>query len=257
MLRDLWHARPLLWALTVRQYQIRYRQSTVGVVWAFLTPLVTLAAATLVFGKVVEVDTGSIPYPLFALSAIVPWTFFASSVNSGVQSISQAQSLITRFAFPRMVLPLSVVGTAFLDLAISLVVFVGYLVVTGTPLPATAALFPVLLLIEVGFVLGVTSLVSATNVFARDVKLVVPFGLQLWLLVTPVMYPLSAVPEDLLPLYRLNPMTGIVESFRDILVYGTLPSLPLLIPSLVGALGLLLLGFWYFGATEKRFADVV
>lgn len=257
MLRRVWSHRHLLVALTHRQYQLRYRQSLVGVSWALVAPLATLAAATFVFGGVAKVDTGDVPYPLFALSAIVPWSFFASSINFGVQSVSQAQALITRFPFPRIVLPLSLIGSAFIDLAVSVVVFLGYLIVTGAGLPLTASWFPVLLGIETAFAIGVVTLASGLNVFARDVKLLVPLGLQLWLLLTPVMYPLSAVPDSARGLYLLNPMTGLVESFRRILVYGDPPTVTLLAPSLAGAAVLLIVGIWYFGAVEGRFADVV
>lgn len=257
MIRETWSHRSLLWALTQRQYQLRYRQSAVGLLWALIGPLATLAAATLVFHKVARIDTGSVSYPVFALSALVPWSFFASCVSSGATSVTTLGALVTRFAFPRITLPLSYVGTAFIDLGISVGVFLMFLLVTRTPLPVTAIWFPVLIVIELALAIGIAALASATNVFARDVKLVVPLALQLWLLLTPIMYPLSRVPDSIRWLYVANPMTGLVVSFRRVLVYGQAPTLALLTPSLIGVAISLSLGLWYFGATERRFADVI
>jgi lipopolysaccharide transport system permease protein len=258
LIKDLWSYRSLMWALTRRQYQLRYRQSAAGLLWALVGPLATLAAATLVFHKVAGIDTGNIPYPLFAMAALVPWSFFASCLNFGAQSVTQAGSLVTRFAFPRIVFPLSFIGTAFIDLAIASGVFLVYLLVIGQRLPITALWFPFLLAIELALVIGLGALLAAMNVFARDVKLIVPLALQLWLLVTPVMYPLSAVPQSLRWLYLANPMTGLVTSFRWALIPpGHAPSLELLAPALIGVALSLTVGLWYFGATESRFADAM
>ena len=244
-------------SLVRRNYQLRYRQSMVGFAWAIIPSLVTVGAATLVFHKVARIDTGSTPYPLFAFAAIAPWTFFTNSLNLGTMSVIQAQSMITRLPFPREALPLAVCGTSLLDLAISILTFVGFAYVTGAGLPLTAAWLPVLLLIEIVLTVGVVLFVSALNVFVRDIRLAVPFLAQLWLFVTPVMYPLSSVPAGLRPWYRANPMTGLVESFRDVLIYGKVPDFGLLLPTIVGAIAAAIIGAWYFSATESRFADVV
>jgi lipopolysaccharide transport system permease protein len=257
VLRGLWSHRYLMFSLVRRQYQLRYRQSMMGLAWAIVPTLVTLAAATLVFHKVAKVDTGSIPYPIFMFAALVPWTFFAGSVTFGVQSITAFQTMVSRLPFPTATIPFSVIGTAFIDLGISAVIFVAFSVVTGYGVPATAVWFPVLLAIEIPLVLGVVLLGSALNVFARDIKLAVPLFTQLWLFVTPVMYPLSAVPHNLRTFYMLNPMTGIVESSRRILLLGQAPSFSLLLPAIIGAVVLFAVGIWYFGATESRFADVL
>jgi lipopolysaccharide transport system permease protein len=257
MLLRLWRHRSLLLTLTRRQYELRYRQSLVGILWAVFAPLGALAVATLLFGKVLKVDTSGAPYPLFALAALVPWGFFASSLTFGVQSISQGGGLVTRFAFPRAVLPLSMIGTAFIDLLVSGALFVIFLYVSGYAIPLTALwVFP-LLALEIVLVVAVVFLTSALNVFARDIKLFVPIGVQLLLFVTPVMYSLRSVPQDIRPWFRLNPMAGLVESFRRVLVYGSAPDLTQLLPTIVGALVVFALGTWYFSATEPRFADVI
>jgi lipopolysaccharide transport system permease protein len=257
MIRRLWSHRDLVVSLIRRQFQLRYRQSAAGVAWAVLPPLVTVGAATVVFDRVAQVDTGTIPYPLFAFAALTPWTFFASSLTFAVPSVVQNHQMVTRLAFPRAVLPVSMMGLALVDLAIAAATFVIFVYVTGSSIPLTALWFPILLLVEMILVSGVVLFGSALNVFARDVKLAVPLLAQLWLFLTPVLYPLSEVPEGLRPWYQLNPMTGVVESFRNILVVGAAPEPSVLLPSAAGAVLLLVLGWWYFSATEHRFADVI
>jgi lipopolysaccharide transport system permease protein len=258
MIRDLWAHRDLIVSLVRRQFQVRYRQSAMGFFWAVIPPLVTVAAATLVFRGVAKVDTGQIPYPIFAFSALVPWTFFASGLTGGVSSVVQAQQMVSRIPFPRAALPLSMVGLAFVDLFVSSVTFIAFSYATGNALPVTALWFPLLLAIEVVLTIGLTVLLSALNVFARDVKLMLPFLLQVWLLLTPVMYPLSEVPERFRDFYIANPMTGLVVSFRRILVSpGQAPDWGLLLPAILGATVATLLGLWYFATTESRFADVI
>jgi lipopolysaccharide transport system permease protein len=244
-------------ALIRASFQLRYRQSFVGVAWALLPPLATVAVADLVFHRVIRIDTGDVPYTVFALAALAPWTFFANSVMAGVPSIVQSQPVVTRFSFPRSTLPISAVGLALLDLAVSSLVFVAFVLLTGERLPWTALWFPVLLMVEMAFVIGVVLLGSALNVFARDIRLAVPFVIQLWLLLTPVMYPLDLVPPGLRQWYLLNPMTGIVEAFRQILVYGEPPAMGFLSAALIGSALVLATGAWYFAKTEKRFADVI
>jgi ABC-type polysaccharide/polyol phosphate export permease len=165
--------------------------------------------------------------------------------------------MVQRLPFPRAVLPLSVLGTALIDLFVALLAFVVYAYITGAGLPITALWFPPLLLIEIVLAIGVTMLGSALNVFARDIRLAVPLIVQLWLFLTPVMYPLSTVPASLRTWYLVNPMTGLVEAFRDVLIYGNAPAMADLIPSLIGAVVLLVIGTWYFTTTEPRFADVI
>jgi len=257
MIGRLWRRRSLVLTLVRRQYQLRYRQSFIGLAWAFIPPLATLGAATLVFGEVIGVDTGKTPYAIFAFAALVPWAFFANSLIFGVPSIVNADSMVRRLAFPRAALPLSSVGAAVLDLVIAAGIFVILAYWTGLGIPATAVLFPVILLIETVFIVGIVLLGSALNVFARDVRVAVPLVTQVWLLVTPVMYPLDSVPAGLRFWFQLNPMTGVVEMSRRVIVDGRLPDAGLLLGTLFGAVAVLLLGYWYFSATERRFTDVI
>lgn len=257
MFRRLWSHRGLVTSLVRRQYQVRYRQSTVGIAWAIIPPLATLGTALLVFDKVVGVDTGNDSYSLVTMAALVPWTFFASSLTSGIPSVVMNSTTLTRIPFPRAALPLGMIGISMIDVMVSGLIFLVMAYTIGQGLPLTVLWFPALFALELVLITGVVLLGSAVNVFARDVKLAVPLATQLWMFLTPVLYPLSEAPEGLRPLFLANPMTGIVESFRDVLIHGTAPDLDLLLPAAIGGFSLLLVGAWYFSSVETRFADVV
>lgn len=257
MIADTFRRRGLVLSFVRRQFQLRYRQSFAGVGWAVVPPLASLVVGTVLFKEVLDVDTGTTSYQLFALAGLAPWTFFASCVSSGVPSIATQMMLVTRLAFPRAAIPLAVIGTGLIDLAITSTLFLGFAIVTGAGVPLTALWAPLLFVIEIVFVAGVVLFGSALNVFARDIRLAVPLVVQLWLYLTPVMYPLDTVPDKLRGLYLANPMTGLIESFRRVLIDGLPPDLSVLTPSLIGAFAMLVIGVWYFGATEQRFADVI
>jgi len=246
-----------VWALVRRQYQVRYRQSMVGVTWAILPPVATLATGLLVFKGIADVDTGKEDYSVVTMAALVPWTFFATSLANGIPSIVSSSTMLTRIPFPRAAIALGNIGISMVDFAISLVIFLIIVYTQGDGLPLTALWFPALFAIELMLVLGVVLVASAMNVFARDIKLGVPLGIQLWMILTPVLYPLNEVPEAMKSFVRANPMTGVVESFRDVLVHGTAPDPAILWPTIAGAVVLLFVGSWYFSAVEPRFADVV
>jgi lipopolysaccharide transport system permease protein len=257
LIKSLWSYRDLLLSLARRNYQLRYRQSVAGYVWAIVPPLLSVGVATLVFDKVAHVDTGDVPYPLFAFAALAPWTFFMNCITYASGSVVQAQGMISRIPFPKAVLPLAMSGTVLIDLGFASLTFVVYAYVTGAGLPLTALWAPLLLLLEIVLTIGIVLLVSAVNVFVRDVRLAVPFLVQALLFLTPVMYALNSVPASARPWYRLNPMAGLMESFRDVLIAGVPPQLDLLIPAIVGSIAVLIVGGWYFSAIESRFADVV
>jgi lipopolysaccharide transport system permease protein len=256
MLRRIWPHRHLLVSLIRRQYHLRYRQSFAGIAWALVPPLATLVAAKLVFEGVLGVET-DVPYALFALSGLAPWTFFANSMILGVPSVVNGWLLVSRLPFPRAILPLSTVGISLVDFAIATLTFVVFAFAIGEGIPITVFWLPLLVLLEIVLIVGLLLLGSALNVFARDVGLAVPLFVQVWFFLTPVVYPINEVPASLRGLYLANPMTGVVESFHRVLVFGQPPDFGLLVTAVLGAIGVLLLGYWYFGATESRFADVI
>jgi lipopolysaccharide transport system permease protein len=256
LFKELWGHRFLLVTLIRRNFVLRYRQTAAGFAWSIVPSLALLAMATFVFGKVAGVETGGIPYPVFAIAGLAPWTFFTNCLTAGVPSVVQSSQMITRLSFPRAVAPLSMLGVSFVDLLMSNVVLFAIFIITGTPFHATIVWFPVLLFIELLLAAGVVLLGSAMNVFMRDLKLALPLVMQLWLFLTPVMYPLSEV-DDFRAFFMLNPMTGLIESMRDVLLYGNAPAFDLIAPTLIGAGLLLVVGTWYFSAIETRFADAL
>lgn len=249
--------RHLVFALIRMQFQIRYRQSFAGFAWAILPPLGALGAATIVFHQIAGVGEGIESYTLVVMSALVPWTFFANSLTLGIPILAHAQGMLTRLSFPRVALPVGAIGICLIDLGVAAVIYVAFAYVLGVGLPGTVGWLLLPLGIELMFVLGIVLLGSALNVFARDVRLAVPLGIQLWLILTPVMYPLAEVPDGLRGWYLANPMTGVVESFREILTTGAGPQMEHLLPAAVGSFAFLAIGSWYFAATHKRFADVI
>jgi lipopolysaccharide transport system permease protein len=257
VIRSAWSYRHLVLSLISRQFRLRYRQSTVGIGWAIVPPLASMGVATLVFGSVLGVDTGNTNYSLFTLAALIPWQLFASSMTTGVNSVVQSASMVTKIPFPRVVLPLSSVGLALVDFSLAALIFIPFAFLLGDGIPPSAVWFPLLILVEIVFAAGIVLFASALNVFARDARVIVPLLMQLWLLVTPVMYPLREVDESLRFFFLANPMTGLAVSFRQVLIFNTAPNLQLLVPSLVGAVAAFLIGFGYFKATERRFADVI
>src|SRR5207237_883902 len=202
--------------------------------------------ATLVFHRVARVDTGRTPYVVFTMSGLVLWTFFASSITTGIPSVINSLPTVTRFPFPRAALPLSAVGLSMLDLIVSVVLFVIVVIVYGVGFSWSVLWLPLLVLLEVVLVGGLVLLLSAVNMFARDIRLGIPLLIQAWLFLTPVMYPLSSVPHDLRPLYMANPMTGLIENAHRVLAYGQPPDFSLLLPSVVGAVVSIMWGWWYF-----------
>ena len=257
MISSAWSYRHLVLSLISRQFRLRYRQSSVGIGWAILPPLATMGAATLVFGTVLGVDTGNTNYALFTLAALIPWQLFASGMTTGVSSVVQASSMVTKIPFPLVVLPISTVGLSLVDFSLAAVIFIPFAFLLGDGIPPSAVWFPLLILVELVFAAGIVLFASALNVFARDVRVIVPLLMQLWLLLTPVMYPLREVKGALRSFYLANPMTGLSVSFRDVLIFNKTPDLELLLPSLIGAVAAFVIGFGYFRATERRFADVI
>jgi lipopolysaccharide transport system permease protein len=251
------HYRDLLWLWAAREVRVRYKQSLLGLGWAILQPLALTVVFTLIFSRLVRVDTQGVPYPVFAYTALVPWTFFSTSVSFGIPSLVNNMNLVTKIYFPREVLPLASIGAAFVDFIAASVVFVGMLVYYGV-WPGAHALWVIpLLAIQVVLTFGVTLLGSAMIVFFRDMRFVVPLITQIWMYATPVIYPIEFVPEHLRPYYFLNPMAGIIDGYRRTLLMGQPPQMTALLCSTVISCLLLLVSYVLFKRVEPLFADLI
>jgi lipopolysaccharide transport system permease protein len=256
--RELWTFRELLWTLTAREVKVRYAQSLFGVAWAVAQPLALMVAFSVFFGRFAGIPSDGLPYPLFFYAALLPWTFFTTSLAFGVPSLVTNTSLVTKVYFPREILPLASVLSAGVDFGAAVAVY-GLLMALYRIQPSSAFLYLLpLLAVQLVFTLAVTLILSAVNVSYRDVRYALPLVTQIWLYATPVIYPLSVVPEAIRPVYLvLNPMASVVDGYRRVLVAGSAPDLAMLGLSGLSSTLLLVLSYSYFKRAERSFADVI
>jgi lipopolysaccharide transport system permease protein len=255
-LGELWAHRDLVYFLTKRELQIRYRQSFFGVGWAILQPIVLAFIVTILFGHLLHIDTG-IPYPVFAVAGFVPWLFTAQAVTNSANSLVKDAELISKVYFPRLAVPLSLSLSLVVDLAISMVVVIVMTLLYGVSIESTIWLVPAFLLLGVLTTFALGTLFSAVNVKYRDVQLVVPMLVQVMFFLTPVLYPGSFVTGDWRYLYAVNPLVSVLEGMRWAL-YGTpAPLIGMVAISVGSALVLATFALWYFRRTEQFFADLV
>jgi lipopolysaccharide transport system permease protein len=256
-LAHLYSFRDLLMLWTGREIRVRYKQSLLGVGWAIIQPLVLTMVFTLVFSRIMQVDTGGVPYPIFAYAALVPWTFFATSLAFGIPSLVNNLNLVSKIYFPREILPFANIGAALLDFAMAGLVFAGMMIVYRIPITIYALwVFP-LLGIQIILTAGVVLIGSAAIVFFRDVRFVIPLLIQVWMYASPVIYPTDLIPPEYLPVYFLNPMAGIIDGYRSVLVLGQPPNIPALFISTIISLSLMFLGYFIFKRSEPLFADLI
>lgn len=254
---ELWEFRELLYYLVWRSIKVRYKQTLLGASWAVLQPLLTMLVLSVFLGRFARVPSNGIPYPLFAYAGLVMWTYFTGGLQQATQSIVEQQAMITRVYFPRILLPVSGVLAATVDLLLSLPVLIALMLFYGMSVSRAVLVLPAFILLAAATALGVGLWLSALNVRFRDVRYAIPFIIQLWFLSTPVMYPSSVLPDRWQVLYGLNPMAGVVEGFRWGLLGGTEHPGKLLLVSIAIILAALVGGFMYFRRMEPTFADVV
>ena len=252
MFRD----RELLYFLVWKEIKVRYKQTALGVAWVILQPLLGMLLFTLLFGRVAKLPSDGLPYPVFYFASLLSWTYFSNSVIAASNSVIGNTALVTKVYFPRILLPASVVIAALLDLAIASLILFGLLLYHQIPLTPGLFLLPLILTLLLVFTLGVGQLFAALNVNYRDIKHALPFFMQLWMFASPVVYPVSMVPEEYHWLVSLNPVTGIIEATRAIIVGNPVPWDWLGI-SCVVSVAVFVVGIWYFHRTARRFADVI
>lgn len=256
-LRELWSYRGLFWFLVWRDVKVRYAQTVLGAAWAILQPVLTMVIFSVIFGRFARMPSGGVPYPVFALAALVPWTYFATALTGASTSLTQSTGLITKIYFPRLIIPFAAVLAGLLDFAIGLAFLAVVMLAYGvTPAPAALVVVPVVLLAMFVTMGGVGCWLAALNIQYRDVRFVVPFLVQVWMYASPVIYPTSIVPAQYRALYALNPMVGVIEGFRAALLgAGPVPWGTIGVSFAAGAL-LFATGTLYFRRTERVFADV-
>jgi lipopolysaccharide transport system permease protein len=255
---DVWRARDLVENLIVRDLKVYYRQAAIGIAWAVLQPLLAVAIFTMVFGRLARMPSDGVPYPVFAFAAVLPWTYFAEAVRRGGLCLVNDAELVRKVSFPRLVMPLAAVTTPLIDLLMGFIVLLGLMFVYHvTPSWRIVAALPPLILVSWALALAIGLWFSPINVRFRDVKLTLPFMLQIWMYLSPVIYPLSIIPERLRWLYSLNPMVGVIEGFRWALFGKGAPDLTALSIGAGAIVVLLFGGLAFFRRMENSFADLI
>jgi len=256
-LRELWEYRELLYFLVWRDIKVRYKQTALGATWAIIQPFFTMVVFSLFFGHLGKIPSDGIPYPIFSFAALVPWTFFANGLGQASNSLVGSSNLITKVYFPRLTIPLASVLSGVVDFALAFVVLLAMMVYYGLMPTLNVLWLPLFVLLALVTSLGVGLWLSALNVEYRDVRYVVPFITQFWLLATPIAYPSSLLHEPWRTIYGLNPMVGVVEGFRWALLGTNTAPGPIIAVSASAAILLLVTGAFYFRRMEKTFADIV
>ena len=256
-LRDLWEYRELLYFLTWRDIKVRYKQTALGIAWVVLQPLLLMLVFTMFFGRLVELPSDGIPYPVFTYTALLPWQLFSRAINEGSMSLIAHERVITKTYFPRILLPASAVLASLIDFGIASLILIGFLFFYGAQPGLAIFTLPLFVLLVVMAAFGVSLWLAAFNVLYRDVRYVLPFLTQIWMFATPIIYPISVVPDSWRLLYSLNPMVGVVEGFRWALLGSTSGMDAMFGLSAFVVASVLAGGILYFQSVQQTFADVI
>jgi lipopolysaccharide transport system permease protein len=256
-IRDVWAYRELLYFLVWRDLKARYKQTILGILWALIQPFFLMVIFSIFFGTFAKIPSEGIPYPIFAYTALLPWSYFAKSLHACSESVLGNKHLITKVFFPRLIMPISSVLSGLVDLAISLTILLAMMFYYRIIPTWAALLLPLLVLMAMATALGAGLWLSALNVQYRDIRHAIAFLVQFWFFATPVVYPSSLVPNRWRFLYGLNPMVGVVEGFRGALLGKGQIIVSVFTLSLIVVAFLLITGTLYFRRMEKQFADVV
>jgi lipopolysaccharide transport system permease protein len=256
-LREFWDYRELFYFLVWRDVKVRYKQTVFGATWAIVQPFVTMIVFTIFFKKLANMPSDGIPYPIFSYSALLPWIYFSGAVNNAGMSLVLNRRLLTKVYFPRLAIPASSAFCGLVDFGIASIMLLAMMAYYRVSLSWELLMWPLLLIPLVLLTLGVGMIFAAMNVRYRDVRYALPFVVQVWLFVTPVIYPTSLIPERFRPLLALNPLTGLIEAFRASLLPSRAINWSLLGISIGTAVLVFLVGLAYFRKTERTFADIV
>lgn len=256
-LNAVWRYRELLYFLVVRELKVRYRQAVLGIAWAVIQPLFAVVVFTVIFGHFAKFPSDGVPYAVFAFAATLPWAYFAEATQRSANGLVTDSDLVRKVYFPRLIIPLAMVTAPLVDFLCAFVVFLGVLTWYGIPLTLNLLFLPVLLLIAMMLALAIGLLLGPINVRFRDVRHTLPFVIQIWMYASPIVYPLSMVPEQWRSLYSLNPMVGVIEGFRWVLLGKEHPDFVAMSISMIIIAVALFAGLIYFKKHERQFADII
>jgi lipopolysaccharide transport system permease protein len=254
--QELWSYRELLGVLVARDIKVRYRQTVLGAAWAIIRPVMAMVVFSVVFGHLAGMPSDGLPYPIFVYAGLLPWTFFAAAVTSCSQSIIASAGLVGKVYFPRIIIPMSSVGANLVDLLVATAVLLAMMAWYGVGASVHLFAAPLLLAAVVFAALGFGTLLAALTVAYRDLNHLTPFLLQVWMYVTPVIFPVTLVPASWRWVLYLNPMTGLVEGFRSAFLAKPFDTSGLCL-SIAISMACLVAGVAYFQKVERRFADIV
>lgn len=257
-IKELMKYRELLFALAIREIQIRYKQTLFGIGWAVIQPVAMMIIFTVIFSKFLHLPSEGIPYPIFSYSALIFWTFFSTSLSFGPDAMIRMSDTIRKIYFPREIIPLSTIFASLIDMLIAFVVFAGMMIYYKISLSPKLMLIPVLVVIQLIFTIGVVFFLSALNVHYRDIRHGIPFLAQIWMYATPIVYSMDAVPKHLRIWYVLvNPMAGLIDGYRKIILHRQLPDALYLVAALAISLIFITISYGLFKKMEGSFADVI
>ena len=256
-IKELISYRELLIALTKREIKIRYKQTSLGSAWAVLQPFSLMLIFSLVFGSFLGLESQGLPYPVFYYSALLTWLFFSTSVSFGSHAVINNSNLVAKVYFPRETLPIASIGAATLDLIVASLIFVLMMFYYKIPLTFSLIYIIPIIAILVLFTLSVVLFTSALVVIWRDLKFVVPLVVQIWMFASPIIYPVSKVPDNLQFFYMLNPMAVVIENFRSVTLFAEVPVFSQILTAAVISVILFFISYYFFKIKEKSFADII
>ncbi len=256
-LKELWDYRELMWVLALREVQLRYRQTILGVAWVIIQPLITTAVFTIIFGQLMKVQSDNVAYSLFAFAGMLPWNVFSQSLQRSGISLTRDIRLINKIFFPRIVIPMSSSISTLVDFLVSLVIMIALMAIYHLPVSLDLLTIPVFLFFTMLLSIGVGIIFAALNVYYRDFTYVLPFVIQVWMYISPLAYSAKLIPASWTWIYDLNPVVGLINGFRWAILGTTEFPLNSLIYSITLSLLLFLIGLLIFRRLERNFADVI
>ena len=257
-LQELFRYRELLTNLTIREIKIRYKQTLFGLGWAVLQPLAMMVVFTVIFSKFLNLKSEGIPYPIFSYSALLFWTFFSTSLSFGPNAMIRMGEMIKKIYFPREIIPLAAIFAAFIDMLIASIIFAGMMIYYKISLSPQLLFIPLLVFIQIIFTIGVIFILSALNVYYRDIRHGIPFIVQIWMYGTPIVYSMESIPYKYQHLYVLiNPMAGLIDSYRKVILHQSSPNAGFLFIAGIVSIILVFSSYWVLKKMEGNFADVI
>lgn len=254
---NVWKYRELLLELVKREIKAKYKQSILGYAWVILVPLIHLTVLTIVFSFLVRIQTGGIPYPVYLFVALVPWMFTSNAITAATGSLLASSQLITKIYLPREIFPLSSILAKTVDFSLSIIILFIIMVIFGAKFHLSIIYLPIIFAVQLLLILGVSFILSAVNVFYRDVENILGIFLMVWMYLTPIIYPPEIIPSNLTALFNLNPMMGIINAYRNVLLHGVAPPISSFVYATIFSVVIFLAGFTFFRKRSRYFADVI